>query len=376
MHRSLVFVVVLIVMAVHGWLLLGPVHWWQARDMGPPDPVQTVQAVWLPPPTPAVATPPAALLMPKPKPLRPYRVQNTAVPRPQPVSQVPPVPLPDAIDAQTATAAQEETAQSAAIAINTEAQLDTLPDPTAPTAPAEGALPASAQGPALQVHSATGQALALHIPSGANALPQQLLLRFKVEGMVKGMQYHAHAELQWHIDGQHYQARQSVRAFLLGSLEQSSTGQITEQGLQPQRFVDRRLARQRSVHWDWGQHMATFEPERPPAPIGPGAQDRLSVFLQLAAMLQSMPQLRSEGARIDIPTLGSRSLQMWSFVVQAPEVLQVPAGEMPTLRLLRLPQPGNTETAQLWLHPERGYVPVRIRMEESNGDVMDLTLKS
>lgn len=373
MHRSLVFVVVLIVMAVHGWLLLGPVQWWQARDIAAPDPVQTVQAVWLPPPTPAVATAPAALPMPKPKPLRPYRVQNTAVPRPQPVLQVPPVPLPDAIDAQTATAAQEETAQSAAIAINTEAMVDKLPGPAAP---AEGALPAPAQGPALQVHSATEQALALHIPNGANALPQQLLLRFKVEGMVKGMQYHAHAELQWHIDGQHYQARQSVSAFLLGSLEQSSTGQITEQGLQPQRFVDRRLARQRSVHWDWAQHMATFEPERPPAPIGPGAQDRLSVFLQLAAMLQSMPQLRSEGARIDIPTLGSRSLQMWSFVVQAPEVLQVPAGEMPTLRLLRLPQPGNTETAQLWLHPERGYVPVRIRMEESNGDVIDLTLKS
>lgn len=189
------------------------------------------------------------------------------------------------------------------------------------------------------------------------------------------MEYHAHAELEWQADAQQYHARQSISAFLLGSMEQTSTGRMTELGLQPQAFTDRRFTKRRRVDFDWATEQALFTPERPAAAIGPGAQDRLSVFLQLAAMLQAMPELRESGTRIRIPTLGSRSLQQWLFVVQAPELLELPEGATPTLRLQRLPDVGDDETALLWVDAARGYVPVRIRMAESNGDVMDLTLK-
>ena len=200
-------------------------------------------------------------------------------------------------------------------------------------------------------------------------------LRFQVHGFVKGMEYHAQAQLQWHTDGQRYQAQQKISAFLLGSLEQKSEGTVTSQGFVPERFEDRRLTKTRSVHFDWPAQQARFEPARPHAAIGDGAQDRLSVFLQMAAMLQSMPPLRAPGTRIEVPTLGSRSLQMWVFEVQEAAQIALPAGDMATLRLQRLPKSGDQEKTQLWLAPELGFVPVRIHMQEANGDAMELLLK-
>lgn len=246
---------------------------------------------------------------------------------------------------------------------------------TTPAAAPSTAAPAAPPRPSLHVRSADGNAVTLQIPDDDSALAQHLQLRFKVHGFVKGMEYHASAELEWHTEGGSYRARQSISAFLLGSMEQTSSGHLTPQGLQPLEFTDRRFTKRRSVHFDWDTHQALFTPERPAAPIGAGAQDRLSVFLQLAAMLQTMPALRQAGTRIDIPTLGSRSLQMWSFVVDAPELLELPSGQVATLRLQRLPHAGDSERAQLWLNTQQGYVPVRIHMQESNGDVMDLTLK-
>ena len=253
-----------------------------------------------------------------------------------------------------------------------------LPDPTVQPTPVdapETAAAAMPTGPRLQVHNAHGNALSVALAADSTALAQQMLLRYQVHGWVKGLEYHASAELAWQIDGSHYAARQSISAFLLGSMEQTSSGQLTEQGLQPLHFSDRRFAKRRHVHFDWQAQQAHFDPVRESAPIGLGTQDRLSFFMQLAAMLQSMPALRTPGTRIEIPTLGSRRLQMWTFVVEQAETLELPAGMLATLRLQRQPQPGDDETAWLWVIPTQGYVPARIRMQERNGDVMNFSLK-
>lgn len=217
--------------------------------------------------------------------------------------------------------------------------------------------------------------MSLAVPDDGSALQQQMQLRFQVHGFVKQQEYHAKATLEWQVANGRYLARQAMSAFLLGSMEQTSSGWITDQGLQPQDFSDRRFFKTRTVQFDWDAHLARFTPTRPAAAIGSGAQDRLSVFMQLAAMLQAMPALRQPGVRIDIPVVGSRSLQMWHFVVETEDIVDLPAGTLPALRLRRQPRPGDEEAAQLWVDPARGYVPVRIHMQERNGDVMDLSLK-
>jgi len=53
----------------------------------------------------------------------------------------------------------------------------------------------------------------------------------------------------------------------------------------------------------------------------------------------------------------------------------LPGGARPTLRLRRIPPAGEAEQALLWLDATQGYAPVRIHMEEPNGDVMDFVLQ-
>lgn len=345
------------VLGVHLLVLWGPVGTWtQARpDVAPA--VTRLDTVWVSPP---VAAPPAPPPAPRPvrrQPVRPAIPAEppTPLPVPAPTTDLPAQPQPD-----------------------TEAAAASDSDPMPPeAAPAQDSRPSDTPpgGPHWQVRGADGQPLAPALPAAATDTPQHQALRYRVHGWIKGLEYHAQAELAWHTEGGRYQARQSISAFLLGSLEQTSSGRIGAQGFQPERFDDRRLTRRRSATLDWESQQARFEPERPPAAIGPGTQDRLSVFLQLAALLEHLPALRAPGTLVDIPTLGSRSLQMWQFRVQDRDTLELPGGPLDTLRLQRAPQSGDREQALLWLAPALGYAPVRIQMQESNGDHLTLTLR-
>lgn len=364
MRHRLALLVSVFVAAAHWWVLFAPESENRFQTLAlQPNPTQRTEAVWVSLP---LAKP--SKVMPSPTPTAPHQHRKPAEPRtvlpavaaalPHPATETSDASAPLIAEAEDTPSPQEVPAKSE------------LAQTTAP------ATPFHAFGPSLQVRNSAGAEVAVELPIDGSALSQSMLLRFKVHGFVKGMEYHANAELHWHTEGNRYHARQSISAFLLGSMEQTSSGHLTPHGLQPLQFTDRRFTKRRSVQFDWSAQQATFDPEREAAPIGVGAQDRLSVFLQLATMLQAMPELRTPGTRIDIPTLGAKRLQMWTFVVEHTEALALQGGRMPTLRLQRLPQAGDNEKALLWVNPAQGYVPVRIRMEERNGDVMDLSLKS
>ncbi len=216
-------------------------------------------------------------------------------------------------------------------------------------------------------------------PSGGEAppvrVPASVRLDFEVTGQAKRFNYSASAELSWRQDGARYEARQQVKAFLLGARSQTSTGRITARGLQPERFGDKARS-ERAAHFDFEQHQATFSANAPPAPIGDGAQDRLSVFIQLGSLLAAAPQRYPPGTRIALTTVGTKSADRWTFTVEGPETLQLPAGPTPALKLQRVPPPGKEydQKAELWLGTELGYLPVRIRITQANGDFADLAL--
>lgn len=211
---------------------------------------------------------------------------------------------------------------------------------------------------------------------GAEAPSSTRELEYRAHGLVKGLEYHASATLRWHIEGQRYSATQTIRAFLLGSLQQTSAGRVMPHGLQPEQFDDRRLGRLRSVQLDWERETAHFQHNGSTAPIGHGTQDRLSVLLQLALLLQHQPALQTPGTRIHIPTLGARRLQNWEFVVMGTELQHLPAGAIDTLRLVRSTHHQQGLQAQLWLAPALGFAPVRLQLTEDNGDVVELQLKA
>lgn len=208
-------------------------------------------------------------------------------------------------------------------------------------------------------------------------LPKSTRLAFDVVGQVKKFNYSASAELLWQHDGQHYQARQELKVLFLGGRTQTSTGDITPRGLQPQRFGDRSRS-EKAAHFDYERGRVTFSANNPEAPLVAGTQDRLSIFVQLGALLAGAPERYPKGTRISLATVGASSADIWSFTVGAEETLYLPVGEVRTLKLQRLPRRDHDydQKAELWLAPSLGYLPARIQITQSNGDFADLRLRA
>ena len=49
---------------------------------------------------------------------------------------------------------------------------------------------------------------------------------------------------------------------------------------------------------------------------------------------------------------------------------------MQAVQLQRLPRRDYDQKAQVWLAPELGYLPVRIRITQTSGDFAELSLRS
>ena len=250
---------------------------------------------------------------------------------------------------------------------------------TATAQPPTAALPASADAP-------TGAGVDISPPGDGAArsasaappptrLPPPARLSFDVTGQAKTFAYNARAELLWQHDGNRYEARQEIGAFLVGSRAQRSVGTINAQGLLPERFSDRSRSEQ-AAHFDYSKGRVIFSANTPDAALGPGAQDRLSVFIQLGALLAADPGRFVPGTQITLTTVSARTADRWTFSVEASETLDLPAGPTEALKLQRLPRKDYDQKAELWVAPALGYLPVRIRITQANGDFADLQLSS
>ena len=277
--------------------------------------------------------------------------------------------------------------ESSAGSVETTASADeSAPPPSAEEAPATAVSPATspqeppapptAAGVDIAAPAGTPQALpALGDAAPPVRVPASTRLAFDVSGQAKKFAYTARAELLWQHDGSRYEARQEVSAFLVGSRVQRSVGAITAQGLQPERFSDKSRSEQ-AAHFDHTKGRVTFSANTPDAAIGPGAQDRLSLFIQLGALLAADPGRFVPGTHFTLTAVSARGADRWSFTVEGPETLDLPVGSTPTLKLQRLPRKDYDQKAELWVAPGLNYLPVRIKLTQANGDYADLLLRS
>lgn len=201
-------------------------------------------------------------------------------------------------------------------------------------------------------------------------IPGSLRLKYALRGELSSLTYQASGELLWAHDGQSYEARMEVGAFLLGSRVQHSRGRITPAGLQPQRFVDR-VRQDRVAEFDQTQGQIRFSEGAPPVALPQDAQDQLSVFVQLGSLISTTPQRYPRGTAITLPAVGVYGPESWSVVVEDEETLSLPGGELRALKLSRAPTRADEPRAEIWLAPALGWLPARIRLSQENGDFID-----
>ena len=209
----------------------------------------------------------------------------------------------------------------------------------------------------------------------AMALPASVQLKYKMTGLSKGLTYHANGELSWRNAGSSYDAYMSVSALFLGSRSLASRGQVSAEGLAPTRFSDKSRT-EVAAHFEPDKGQISFSANTPSAPWIKGAQDRVTVFLQLGGMLAGNPAGFPPGASISLYTVGPRNADTWTFIVEAEEQMSLPAGEMATLKLTRKPRGEYEQKVEIWYAPALGYLPVRSKITQQNGDYVDQQLSA
>ncbi len=182
-------------------------------------------------------------------------------------------------------------------------------------------------------------------------------------------------------DGDRYRVTTEGRAQGLtallysGVMTQSSSGRLGPDGLMPERFVEQRGKRpERWSAIDYAGAQASFSGGQR-VPLQPGSQDRLSMVLQLGLILRAQPQRLAAGQTVTIPELGSRSIDPAVFGSEGDEVLVTPSGPLRTIHLVRRDiDPARDTKVDVWLGYDQQLKPVRIRLTDVGGRVLDQLL--
>lgn len=142
-----------------------------------------------------------------------------------------------------------------------------------------------------------------------------------------------------------------------------SLGRTGGTGLAPERFALQRGGQDRqAINFDAEERLVSFSASPARLERPEGAQDRLSWWVQLAALVQLNP---APGGRWRIWVAGLRGeLREWVF-----EAVDAAPEDAGTLHLRRLPLGERDPGVELWLDPARGHWPVRLRQgdPESRG---------
>ena len=150
---------------------------------------------------------------------------------------------------------------------------------------------------------------------------------------------------------------------LLGSARRVSRGSIVGGVLKPREFFDERSGRDTARAWfDWKANTLTmqYKGERKTEPLQPDGQDRLSFLLALSLLPGNT---KEAGYHI----ADGKGISHHRYRVQGRERIGTPAGQFDTVRIERVREPGEKDSAELWLAVSLGFIPVRLLDIEKDG---------
>ena len=313
--------------------------------------VSPLQTRMIAAPAPAVAVP-----APAPKTSR-TRIARVPTPVTPAASAAAPPAEPEVLLAPAATTAPSTT-ETPVVTAPAEpapptAAAETPPAPATPTIPAGESLPDIALG----------------------ALPPSGLLSYQLNGQEKGINYFASGELSWQHNEQAYAMTLSVKAFLVGSRHWRSVGAITAAGLAPRRFSDSWRG-ERASHFDREKNRIVFSGNAPEAPLLAGAQDQISLYVQLAAAMAGSPERFVPGMRLQIQTITLRDALPWTLTLRVSFCSSVNDQPLSTAKWVCQPRNRFDSRVEFWVAEKHHWLPVRIRITQVSGSFIDLHLRA
>lgn len=289
--------------------------------------------------------------------------------RPEPV--VAP-PLPRAVPAKKRPGKPATAASAAPVP-------EVIAVPVAPTdAPAPAAVapvPAVADAmPAAEPPPAVVPEPAAPPPRSPRRSPLPPQATITLELTLESNNYKVWATQQWSMADGRYRIVLSAEAralfFTLGSIMLESRGVVSADGLRPERYIDERNKRRTTVSFSANEKSALVEEAN-------GNRKTIALAGQ-AADIMSLTYDLAFNPDIDIGapfTLSNRdSVDEIRLVAKSEEVLSGEAGNL-TTRFYDFRRPDGSGGIQVWLAPERGWLPAKIRVLGRDGALTMLATK-
>jgi hypothetical protein len=257
------------------------------------------------------------------------------------------------------------------------------PEP-APSAPVIAAVADPASAPALVASAPIAAAPAASAAASqppAFDWPPSTHLHYALSGNYRG-KMEGSAVVEWLRVGSHYQVQMDVTIGIpiapLMTRHVQSDGEITDRGLQPQRFDEQtKVAFKSPWHVNlqftpgivMGQGgFATFAP--------PGTQDSASQFVQLTWLFTMHPDWLRTGNVVGFPMALARRVDPWTYDVLESDTLYTRFGGVPVFHVKPrpLPNPRGVLGIEMWFAPSLQYLPARILIRENADTWIDMVL--
>jgi len=168
------------------------------------------------------------------------------------------------------------------------------------------------------------------------------------------------------ISGSSYQMTETSKGkgiyALLGSAKRTSRGNIKDGILQPLEFADERTGRDTARAWfDYKAQTITmqYSGHKGSEEMPPNSQDRLSFLLQVTMMPG-----RTKHMKLSI--FDGKGQSRHEYDVETRERVHTPAGDFDAVRITRRTEPGQRDSAHLWVAADFG-LPVRLVHVERDG---------
>jgi hypothetical protein len=225
---------------------------------------------------------------------------------------------------------------------------------------------------------------AVSVPPASNALtakagdfPPNSQINYKLTGQERGLTYHAFGSLKWQAQSnpstpKTYEAELRVRAFLVGSRVWRSVGSMTENGLAPLRYSDSWRG-ERAAHFEADQKKISFSGNTPSIALQPGAQDQVSLFIQMAATVSA--KSFKLGSELNVQTATARDAVNWTLTYKSDDSIEVDGNRLETQRWVCLPRGKFDSQIEMWLSQAHGGMPVRIKITQVSGNFIDMEMR-
>ena len=225
---------------------------------------------------------------------------------------------------------------------------------------------------------------AVSVPPASNALtakvgdfPPNTQINYKLTGQERGLTYHAFGSLKWQTQStastpKAYEAELRVKAFLMGSRVWRSVGMMTENGLAPLRYSDSWRG-ERAAHFEAAQQKISFSGNTPSVELQSGAQDQVSLFIQMAATVSA--KNFKLGSELNVQTATARDAVNWTLTYKSNDSIEVSGNRLETQRWVCLPRGKFDSQIEMWLSQAHSGMPVRIKITQVSGNFIDMEMR-